>query len=86
MALLYLVVFGSVVAFSAYIYLAKAWSPAKMGTYAYLNPIVAVLLGCAFLSEPFNARMAAGMAIVLLGVAVVQLKPAPKAEPIRDTA
>ncbi|HET6330183.1 MAG TPA: EamA family transporter [Holophagaceae bacterium] len=75
-ALAYLVIFGSVVAFTAYVYIAKVWSPAKMGTYAYLNPLVAVLLGCAFLKEPFNARMALGMAVVLAGVAIVQLRPA----------
>ena len=75
-ALAYLVVFGSVVGFTAYVYIAKVWSPAKMGTYAYLNPLVAVLLGCAFLKEPFNGRMALGMAVVLAGVAIVQLRPA----------
>ncbi|HJW09055.1 MAG TPA: EamA family transporter [Holophagaceae bacterium] len=85
-ALAYLVVFGSVVGFTAYIYIAKVWSPAKMGTYAYLNPLVAVLLGSAFLHEPFNARMALGMLIVLAGVAVVQLRPAPKPEPLIEPA
>lgn len=75
-ALGYLVVFGSVIAFTAYVYIAKVWSPAKMGTYAYLNPLVAVLLGSIFLKEPFNGRMALGMAVVLMGVAVVQLRPA----------
>jgi len=79
-ALGYLVVFGSVVGFTAYVYIAKVWSPAKMGTYAYLNPLVAVLLGCAFLREPFNSRMALGMAVVLAGVAVVQLRPVPRLE------
>jgi drug/metabolite transporter (DMT)-like permease len=77
-ALGYLVVFGSVVGYTAFIYIAKVWSPAKMGTYAYLNPVVAVILGGLFLHEPFNARMALGMLIVLGGVAVVQLRPAPK--------
>ncbi|HET8900722.1 MAG TPA: EamA family transporter, partial [Holophagaceae bacterium] len=77
-ALAYLVVFGSVVGFTAYIYIAKVWSPAKMGTYAYLNPLVAVLLGGIFLKEPFNGRMALGMIVVLAGVAVVQLRPAPR--------
>lgn len=79
LAMLYLAVFGSVLAFTAYMYLAKAWSPAKMGTYAYLNPIVAVLLGCLWLKEPFNGRMVLGMLIVLASVALVQLRPAPKA-------
>ena len=78
MAMLYLAVFGSVVAFTAYMYLAKVWTPAKMGTYAYLNPLVAVALGCLWLGEPFNARMAFGMLIVLASVALVQLRPAVK--------
>ncbi|HJU82660.1 MAG TPA: EamA family transporter [Holophagaceae bacterium] len=85
-ALLYLVVFGSVVGYTAYIYIAKVWSPAKMGTYAYLNPLVAVLLGCLFLREPFNGRMALGMLVILAGVALVQLRPAPRVEPIPETA
>ncbi|HEU4951998.1 MAG TPA: EamA family transporter [Holophagaceae bacterium] len=85
-AVLYLAVFGSVIAFTAYMYLAKAWTPAKMGTYAYLNPIVAVLLGCLWLKEPFNGRMVLGMLIVLGSVALVQLRPAPKAALSAETA
>jgi drug/metabolite transporter (DMT)-like permease len=71
----YLSVFGSLVAFSAYIYLARVWPPAKMGTYAYLNPLVAVLLGTWFLNEPFTLRTVFGMLVILAGVAVVQLRP-----------
>jgi drug/metabolite transporter (DMT)-like permease len=82
LAVAYLALFGSLLAFSAYIYLAKAWAPAKMGTYAYLNPLVAVLLGSAILHEAFGPREVLGMAIILAAVALVQLrqKPAPKAE------
>ncbi len=76
-AALYLALFGSMLAFSAYIYLAKAWPPAKMGTYAYLNPLVAVLLGSLVLHEPFGTREALGMAIILGAVALVQLRPKP---------
>lgn len=75
-AVAYLAVFGSVIAFSAYIYLARTWKPATMGTYAYLNPIVAVLLGTWFLKEPFTLRTVLGMLVILAGVAVVQLRPA----------
>jgi len=71
----YLALFGSVLAFSAYIYLAKAWTPAKMGTYAYLNPLVAVLLGTLVLREPFGWRGLAGMLVILSAVALVQLRP-----------
>jgi drug/metabolite transporter (DMT)-like permease len=70
----YLALFGSLLAFSAYIYLAKAWPPAKMGTYAYLNPLVAVLLGSAILHEAFGLREILGMTIILAAVALVQLR------------
>jgi drug/metabolite transporter (DMT)-like permease len=87
LAAVYLGVFGSLVAFSAYIYLSKAWSPAKMGTYAYLNPVVAVLLGGLYLAEPFTPRMAVGMLVILAGVAIVQIRPrtrltVPREEPV----
>ena len=70
----YLALFGSLLAFSAYIYLAKAWPPAKMGTYAYLNPLVAVLLGSVILHEAFGLREILGMSIILAAVALVQLR------------
>jgi drug/metabolite transporter (DMT)-like permease len=76
----YLALFGSLLAFSAYIYLAKAWPPAKMGTYAYLNPVVAVLLGGIVLHETFGPREILGMTIILAGVALVQLRSAPVLE------
>lgn len=66
---LYLVVFGSVIAFSAYSYLLRHVSPAKVGTYAYVNPVVAVLLG-ALVGEPIEATTVWAMALVLGGVAV----------------
>jgi drug/metabolite transporter (DMT)-like permease len=78
-AVAYLALFGSMLAFSAYIYLAKAWPPAKMGTYAYLNPVVAVLLGSLILREPFGPREILGMTVILAAVALVQLRPRPAA-------
>ncbi|HYN44250.1 MAG TPA: EamA family transporter [Thermoanaerobaculia bacterium] len=74
LAIGYLAVFGSCIAYTAHLYLSKAWSPARAGTYAYLNPVIAVLLGAAFLGEAFNARMGLGMAVVLAGVALVQYR------------
>lgn len=71
----YLTIFGSVVAFSAFAYLAKVWSATRMSTYAYLNPLVAVLLGSVFLKEPFGPRIVLGMVVVLLSVALVQAPP-----------
>ena len=78
----YLALFGSLLAFTAYIYLARVWSPAKMGTYTYINPVVALLLGCLFLKEPFNARMVLGMVVILAGVALVQFKPTSSSEAV----
>lgn len=74
LAVAYLSVFGSLLAYTAFLYLSRAWSPAKMGTYAYLNPVVAVLLGL-LRAEPFTARMALGMVVVLAAVALVQFRP-----------
>lgn len=74
LAISYLAVFGSCLAYTAHLYLSKAWSPARAGTYAYLNPVIAVLLGAAFLGEAFNARMGLGMVVILAGVALVQYR------------
>ena len=73
LALSFLIVFGSILAYSAYIFLSKAWPPAKAGTYAYWNPVVAVLLGCGIRGETFHARMAPGLLLILLGVSLVQI-------------
>jgi drug/metabolite transporter (DMT)-like permease len=82
----YLVLFGSLLAFTAYIYLAKAWPPAKMGTYAYLNPLVAVLLGVFLLREAFTFREACGMVVILGAVALVQLRPKSRIpDPLQET-
>lgn len=72
MAVGYLMVFGSLVAFSAYAYLSRVWPPTRMSTYNYLNPLVAVALGSAFLREPFGVRTILGMAVILGGVALVR--------------
>lgn len=72
LAVAYLTVFGSLVAYSAFIYLSKAWPPTRMSTYVYINPVVAVLLGCVFIGEPFSASLAFGMAVILAGVALLQ--------------
>jgi drug/metabolite transporter (DMT)-like permease len=69
----YLVVFGSLVGFTAYIWLLGVTSIAKAGTYAYVNPIVAVLLGWAILHEPVTMRMLIAAGVILLGVALVNV-------------
>jgi drug/metabolite transporter (DMT)-like permease len=72
-AWLFLVVFGSLIAFTAYIWLLRVTSIAKVGTYAYVNPIVAVLLGWAVLGEPVTLRTIIATLVILLGVALVNV-------------
>jgi len=70
-AVLYLVVFGSWVGFSAYVWLLRHVPTSKVATYAYVNPVVAVLLGWLFLGEPIDRYMALGTAIIVPAVALV---------------
>lgn len=68
---LYLVTFGSLIGFTAYVYLLSHTSAAKAATYAYVNPVVAVLLGWAFANEPVTARTLVAAAVILAGVAMI---------------
>lgn len=71
----YLVVLGSIVAFSAYIWLLRVSTPARVSTYAYVNPVVAVLLGWALAGEALTARMLIAAAVIVSGVALITLAP-----------
>ena len=70
-AVLYLVVFGSWVGYSAYIWLLKHVPTPKVATYAYVNPLVAVFLGWLILRERFDGYMFAGTVVIVAGVALV---------------
>jgi drug/metabolite transporter (DMT)-like permease len=70
-ALAYLVVFGSCLAYGAYLWLVHEVPPARLGTYAYVNPAVAVVLGWWLLDEHLNASQVLGTAIILAGVLLV---------------
>lgn len=69
--LLYLIVFGSIITFSAYAYLLQHTRPAVAMSYAYVNPAIAVLLGVFFAGESLGASALVGGALVLFGVVVV---------------
>jgi drug/metabolite transporter (DMT)-like permease len=71
LSLAYLIVAGSLVGFTAYIFLLGATTPARVGTYAYVNPVVAVFFGWAFASEAVTARMAVAALAILGAVAVI---------------
>lgn len=72
MALLYLIIFGSFVGYSCYIYILQKWTATKAGTYAYVNPVVAVILGALILGEPITLSVVISMIIVIGGVILVQ--------------
>ncbi|HEY0671255.1 MAG TPA: EamA family transporter [Longimicrobiales bacterium] len=74
LSVLYLIVFGSIIAFSAYSWLLRVAQPAKISTYAYVNPIVAMFLGWAFAGEEMSARVLIAAAVVLTGVALITRK------------
>jgi drug/metabolite transporter (DMT)-like permease len=71
LAMAYLIVVGAIVAFSAYSWLVRSVPMALASTYAYVNPVVAVFLGWAILSEPLTARTVAAGAIILGAVALI---------------
>jgi drug/metabolite transporter (DMT)-like permease len=67
----YLIIFGSLIGFTAYIWLLKATTPARVSTYAYVNPVVAVLLGWAFAGEPITLRTFLAAAVIVGAVALI---------------
>src|SRR3954453_14725210 len=70
-ALAYLIVVGSIVAFSCYAWLLSNAPISQVSTYAYVNPVIAVVLGAVFLSEAVSVVTLAGMALVVASVAVI---------------
>ena len=74
LALVYLIVFGALIAFTAYIWLLGVSTPARVSTYAYVNPAVAVLLGWLLANERLDARAALAVLIILSAVALVSVK------------
>lgn len=71
LALLYLIVMGAIVGYSAYIWLLRHAAPAHVSTYAYVNPVVAVVLGWALAGEELSARLVAAAAVIIAGVAMI---------------
>ena len=67
----YLVVFGSLIGFSTFTWLMKHSTPAKVSTYAYVNPVVAVFLGWLVLHEPVSSRIFIAAAVIIAGVAII---------------
>jgi drug/metabolite transporter (DMT)-like permease len=81
LALMYLVVAGSIIGFTAYVWLLHHESPTRVGTYAYVNPVVAVVIGYFFGGEPLDRRTIIGTALVLVSVLVITTTRSAKSAP-----
>ncbi|MCU1271915.1 MAG: Permease of the drug/metabolite transporter superfamily [Acidobacteriaceae bacterium] len=71
LSLVYLIIAGSIVGFTAYVWLLHYESPTKVGTYAYVNPVVAVILGAALGGETVGRRTILGTALILISVVAI---------------
>jgi drug/metabolite transporter (DMT)-like permease len=78
LSLLYLIVAGSIIGYTAYVWLIHHESPTKVGTYAYVNPIVAVLVGYFLGGEGLSMRTIVGTLFILVSVVVITTMPAKK--------
>jgi drug/metabolite transporter (DMT)-like permease len=79
-ALAYLIVFGSIAAFSAYVWLLQVRPATQVGTYAYVNPVIAVLLGVIFAGEHVNLIQVLGLVVILSSVLLINLSKYRKAK------
>jgi drug/metabolite transporter (DMT)-like permease len=82
MAVLYLAIFGSCIGFTAYMYLLKKSTATRAGTYAFVNPVVALFIGWLFAGEPMTARTWMSACVILTAVVVVIT--APHRDPAHD--
>ena len=80
-AWLYLTVFGSLVGYTCYVWLLHASTPARVATYAYVNPFIAVLLGCTIGHETFSHELLVAGALIIAAVVLIVRGGAAKAEP-----
>jgi drug/metabolite transporter (DMT)-like permease len=79
-AVIYLIIFGSIVGYSSYVYALEHLPVAVLSIYNYVNPVVAVILGWLVYREPFGSREFAAMLIIFLGVAMVKRAESRRAE------
>lgn len=75
----YLAVFGSIGGFTAYVWLLRVVSPARVSTYAFVNPVIAVFLGWSLGGEEMTARMGLAAVVIVAGVVLIVMRPAQRA-------
>ena len=83
LALTYLIVFGSLVGFNAYMWLLRVCAPAWVSTYAFVNPVVAVFLGWALGGEPLTARILMAASLIVVSVFFITFSKARDGSPKR---
>lgn len=83
LAITYLIIFGSILAFTSYIWLLKVRPATEVSTHAYVNPLVAVFLGSTFANEHITLVQIVGLAIILCGVAMINLVKTKKSKQIK---
>lgn len=86
LSLFYLIIFGSLAAYSAYVWLLQVRPATQVSTYAYVNPVVAVLLGVFFAGEKLNVLQLAGLAIILLSVLLINITKYRKQQKMQTNA
>lgn len=81
----YLMVAGSLVGYSAYVWLLRVSTPARVATYAYVNPVIALLLGCTLGHEPFSSKLLVATASILIAVILIVKSGPNDKRPARPT-
>jgi drug/metabolite transporter (DMT)-like permease len=84
LALLYLIAFGSGIGFSAYVFLLEKSTPARVGTYAFVNPVVALFLGWLIAAEPLTLRTILAAGVILTAVILVITAPHPTPARVKE--
>lgn len=85
LALGYLIVFGSLVAYTCYVWILRVSTPARASTYAYVNPVVAVLLGWLLANEKLTSEMLIATPLIVLAVILISTSPRREPAPVEDT-
>src|SRR5205085_8582709 len=86
LGLIYLIVFGSLIGFTAYSWLLKNARPSMVATYAYVNPVIAVLLGWLIAGESMTGQMLLGAGVVVGSVVLITSQNTAEAEPEREVS
>lgn len=85
-SLIYLIIAGSIIAFTAYVWLLHYESPTRVGTYAYVNPVVAVILGAVLGGETMGRGTILGTALILISVAAITTMKRKQSTPAKEDA